>query len=190
MTNYFKYSLDPNDKNFDPIYITACFLDPIRNVIIYKAQTKIAIDHLKSRMNLEEGDAVEEDTPTNAAMMKGSKFLARRLLKNNNISNAKKSPFIRDIDRYKADSESIRAKLCSEATGDIDFLLEDPLDYWVREENKYETNIAQEAEDILCIPACSTSSERLFSVAGFMSAGRKINTKPDNLEKAVIVKTN
>ena len=52
------------------------------------------------------------------------------------VSNAKKSPFIRDIERYKADSESIRAKLCSEATeGDVDFHLEDPFDYSVPEEN-------------------------------------------------------
>ena len=81
-------------------------------------------------MMIEEGEAVE-DSLNNAAVIKGSKFLAGRLLKNNNISNAKKSPFIRDIERYKADSESIRAKLCSEATeGDVDFHLEDPFDVY------------------------------------------------------------
>ena len=30
--------------------------------------------------------------------------------------NANKSLFTRDIDRYKADSETIQAKLCSDAT--------------------------------------------------------------------------
>ena len=190
MSDYFKYARNPEDKNFDPIYYTACFLDPVRNVVLNKEQTKIAIDHLKERMNIVEGEVVE-DIPLAAPVKGKSKFLARRLIKNNNSSNAKKSPFTRDVERFRADCETIQAKLCSDGTDEgFDKSVEDPLDYWVREEKKFETKIAEEAEDILCIPACSTSSERLFSVAGIMSEGRRINTKPDNLEKAVLVKTN
>ena len=40
------------------------------------------------------------------------------------------------------------------------------------------------------MPACSTASERLFSIAGLLSSGKKANTSPENLERAVLVKTN
>ena len=66
-------------------------------------------------MNIVEGEVVEE-TPLSAPVKAKSKFLARRLIKNNNSSNAKKSPFARDVDRFRADCETIQAKLCSDAT--------------------------------------------------------------------------
>ena len=43
--------------------------------------------------------------------------------------NANKSLFTRDIDRYKADCETIQAKLCSDATdNELEKNVEDPRD--------------------------------------------------------------
>ena len=56
--------------------------------------------------------------------------------------------------------------------------MEDPLDYWVESESKYETLLPLIAEDILCIPATSTPSERLFSISGILSSGKMSNISP------------
>ena len=43
--------------------------------------------------------------------------------------NANKSPFTTDIDRYKADCETIQAKLCSDAIDNgLEKYVEDPRD--------------------------------------------------------------
>ena len=55
---------------------------------------------------------------------------------------------------------------------------------------KYETLLAQIAEDILCIPATSTPSERLFSISGLLASGVMSNISPINLEKRVLIKVN
>ena len=68
--------------------------------------------------------------------------------------------------------------------------IDDPLDYWVDNELKYETMLPMIAQDILCIPATSTPSERLFSASGLLTSGRMSNIGPENLEKRVLIKVN
>ena len=48
MSDYFKYAQDPSNKHFDPIHITACYLDPVRNLVLDEKQTEIAICNLKT----------------------------------------------------------------------------------------------------------------------------------------------
>ena len=43
MSDYFKHAQDPSNKHFDPIHITACYLDPVRNLVLDEKKTKIAI---------------------------------------------------------------------------------------------------------------------------------------------------
>ena len=81
MSDYFKHAQDPSNKHFDPIHITACYLDPVRNLVLDEKKTEIAICNLKTL----------------------NKVKLEKILK-----------FI--IDRYKADCETIQAKLCSDAT--------------------------------------------------------------------------
>ena len=48
---------------------------------------------------------------------------------------------------------------------------EDPMDYWIRMLYLGKTQLAAVALDILCIPATSVPSERMFSLCGFLSSG-------------------
>ena len=68
--------------------------------------------------------------------------------------------------------------------------IDDPLDYWAENEAKYETILPLCAQDILCIPATSTPSERLFSASGLLASGVMSNISPVNLEKRVLIKVN
>ena len=52
---------------------------------------------------------------------------------------------------------------------------DNPLEYWISVKCLCSTRLADVATDLLCIPASSVPSERLFSVAGVMCAGE--NTK-------------
>ena len=76
------------------------------------------------------------------------------------------------------------------AASDEESPIDDPLDFWVENESKYETMIPLIAQDILCIPATSTPSERLFSASGLLSSGVMSNISPENLEKRVLIKVN
>ena len=48
MSVYFKYAQDPSNKHFDPIHITACYLDPVRNLVLDEKKPEIAICNLKT----------------------------------------------------------------------------------------------------------------------------------------------
>lgn len=48
--------------------------------------------------------------------------------------------------------------------------IDDPLDYWVQNESKYEPILPVTAQDILVIPATNTLSERLFSASVLLSS--------------------
>ncbi len=64
----------------------------------------------------------------------------------------------------------------------------DPLNFWT--ENEKYPKLALLAEDILVTPASSTPIERIFSVAGYSSSGRRNRLAGSNLENEVLIKTN
>ena len=41
MSEYFKYAQDPSNKHFDPIHITACYLDPVRNLVLDEKKQRL-----------------------------------------------------------------------------------------------------------------------------------------------------
>lgn len=78
-----------------------------------------------------------------------------------------------------ADPSSSAASGSSRAEPEIvEVAMDDPLDYWVEYEAKFETIMPIVAQDILIIPATSTSSERLFSVSGMLSGGKMSSISP------------
>jgi len=67
---------------------------------------------------------------------------------------------------------------------------EDPQLYWNRMRPICTTRLADVAADLLTVPASSVPSERLFSVAGVMCAGKKHAISDANLERRVLLKCN
>ena len=115
--------------------------------------------------------------------------------------------FSRDLEKYRADSERIRFdggtksrgetslatggsevddnqlvggdQLVEDGDGNLEEVaMDDPLDYWVEHEARFETILPLIAEDILIIPATSTPRERLFSVSGILSGGKMSSISP------------
>jgi hypothetical protein len=60
---------------------------------------------------------------------------------------------------------------------------------WIRN-NWWVKYLFQVACDLLCVPATSTPSERLFSQSGLLSGHRFSRTTPKNLEYRVLAKLN
>lgn len=56
--------------------------------------------------------------------------------------------------------------------------------------NEFKTDVCEVAMDLFCVPSTSTSSERLFSCAGYLSQNRSARITAKNLERRCIVKTN
>ena len=65
----------------------------------------------------------------------------------------------------------------------------DPLTFWTENEKKY-PKLALLAQDLLVTPASSTPIERVFSVAGYSSSGRRNRLAGSNLESEILIKTN
>ena len=78
--------------------------------------------------------------------------------------------FATDLDRLKKDSIDALSQLQAKK----DHKPEDPMEYWTKVGCLCSTRLADLAVDLLTIPASSVPSERLFSVAGVMCAGRAI----------------
>ena len=211
---YFKHVLDPTCDEFDPIYHLATFLDPIFSQVLTQDQNKIAIAALKARIkgemikkgedweNILEHTGEGETDSTKKTLFRGFKHISNLIASAQSSDKAKSTPFSRDLELYKAEIQRVllaRAQAETpvstelhpeETREDEESPIDDPLDYWSENESKYETLLAQIAEDILCIPATSTPSERLFSISGLLASGVMSNISPINLEKRVLIKVN
>lgn len=98
------------------------------------------------------------------------------------------------MDAYVREAEVVVAddNANNEEQDPVDLVVGDPLDFWVRQllSKDYKTDLPSLICDLLCAPSTSTSSERLFSVSGYLSQNRSANITPKNLERRCLVKTN
>ena len=215
MQSYYRYVLDPACDVFDPIYHLATYLDPLFSQILNVDQVKIATDCLKERMKVEmvkkgvnletvfEKNGDGDTEVTRMTQFRGFKHISSMIANVQSNDKARSTTFGRDLDLFKAEIQRVLLKRqCSsgpsegideddlESHQDEECPIDDPLDYWVDNELKYETMLPMIAQDILCIPATSTPSERLFSASGLLTSGRMSNIGPENLEKRVLIKVN
>ena len=211
MNYYYRYVLEPENDDFDPIYHLAMFLDPLFSQILNSDQIKIASDALKQRIKEEmvrkgiELETVFEkigdgDTePFKKTQFRGFKHISNLIANVQSNDKAKSTSFGRDLDLFKAEIQRVLLLRTldrddeeqeTENEEDEECPIEDPLGYWVQNESKYETLLPLVAQDILCIPATSTPSERLFSASGLLASGVMSNISPGNLEKRVLIKVN
>lgn len=69
-------------------------------------------------------------------------------------------------------------------------LSENPLDYWINNNNGLVSKFKNVAMEILCVPASSASVERLFSKCGLSCLGRRNRLTDKNLRMEVVIKSN
>ena len=58
MSDYFKYAQDPSNKHFDPIHITACYLDPVRNLVLDEKKTE-TLNKVKLKIFILQGQSIK-----------------------------------------------------------------------------------------------------------------------------------
>ena len=94
------------------------------------------------------------------------------------------------LKKFRHLSEMIRQRLENEeqnlAIVEVD---EDPLNYRTKNASIY-GKLSPIAQDILSFPASSTPTERIFSVAGYSSSGRRNGLSGKILETEIMLKTN
>lgn len=102
-----------------------------------------------------------------------------------NIAEIKKkekrpdSPIDVQIQRY------IRKITCTSPPSDVD-----PLQYWIERYKRNESALAAVALDILTAPASSAPAERVFSIAGEITAGKRNRLEKNQLEREVLLRRN
>ena len=68
-----------------------------------------------------------------------------------------------------------------------DSMLSNPLEWWAQHEGKYPI-LSSLARNVLCIPATSAPTERLFSYAGLTIADNRTNLLPDNAAEIIYLR--
>ena len=65
----------------------------------------------------------------------------------------------------------------------------DPIQFWASQEDKYPI-LAPHAIDLLSIPASSAAVERIFSIAGESTIGKRNRLTHSNLEREILLRKN
>jgi hypothetical protein len=76
-----------------------------------------------------------------------------------------------------------------EIDGETELSFSDPLEWWMKREVKY-PYLSMLASRVLCIPATSAPSERLFSTAGLTIANDRSRILPEHAESVIFLKCN
>lgn len=157
------------------------------------------------------------EPPPKKRNIRGFSHLSKDLNEKEKSSVGGSTQYLRDLTKYVADCTVIRAGGIvnekgsrKETDGDgviviedesqnnnsdeseevEEISLKDPLGYWTNNKSKFESPLFEVAQDLLVIPATSTPCERLFSLAGVLSAGKFCKVGPALLERRVILKAN
>jgi hypothetical protein len=118
---------------------------------------------------------LDEDPP---AKKKKSEGLASVLGDIIVVKMEKMSPFKRASDEVEVYKQEDSIPLSS-----------DPLAWWKQNQYKFPL-LSNYAKTVLCIPATSVPSERVFSTAGDIVTGQRANIKSENVDMLLFLKKN
>lgn len=212
----FEKYLDPKNEHFDPIYVSATYLDPSVALILDEAQINAAKTYLlklvregeadkgeasdlTSRAETEnDGGGEEEIDPEeiNPPSPKKSKFsfvekaIQQKLKTLQSEQNENTTTTSADI--LKDEMNRYMRCICSKQIQSVG-TQDEPLEFWKREvQNPTHdlfklTNLAL---DLLCIVASSAPAERTFSTAGDSLKLNRHNLSSKNLEREVLLRLN
>lgn len=189
----FEYATDPSAAKFDPLFVTATFLNPPYREILTDTQTKTAKQYLlelckplEPDTNLQDDDCTyvpDADLQENHEITPPSKrpkllsrvaSLIEEKKKQSNNSTSLSSEE-KEVDRYSKDSFNIE-------------LEDDPFNFW--NTIKDYPIIAPVACDILCVPPSTAPIERVFSTSGESTSGKRNRLTDNNLEREVLLRKN
>ena len=172
----FAYALDQDDENFNPLFVTATYCDPILSEILSKEEKDVAKETLKNRVRDHlirqelstigvvdrESRGLGEPRQKKRKGIKGFGLLSKEFIDKNQTPQGS-TMFSRDLVKYTAEytvlrsggimtkeTEDIIAEDSEEESGEEEMMsIDDPLNYWLENSSKYESPIGLVAQDLL-----------------------------------------
>jgi hypothetical protein len=182
--------LDSTHSKFSPLAAAACFLDPTESLltnddlqiqdILRKAQEYI-VQLVPPVVREEEEEAEESEKGEGAAaepLKKRSRF--KYFSKTHRPSKSSRpKPCVRhEMEKYKQELSHLTEEECSSA-----------LEFWIAQPDHAYPLLKPIALDIIAMPASQAFAERVFSVTGDLSRGRR-NRARVILERSAFLKLN
>jgi hypothetical protein len=180
--------------NFDPIFITATLFDPKFALILNSSQTTASIKFIE-QMKSRTAEEVPKSTINENILEKKSTFLSVQnmilsLMRESNLSieSNVSNEVMSYIDYLKSHfllDFNISENYFGNSAKNSDL---SPFQFWTNSiiEAKFPI-ISKLALEILVIPATQASSERVFSISGDCSTGKRSSINPSKLEREVML---
>lgn len=189
----FKYYYDVSMINFDPIFITATLFDPKFALILNSSQITASIRFIEQMKN-RTAEEVPKSKLNDNLSEKSSTFLSVQ----NMILTVLHESNTRNESNVSSDVYSYIDYLKSQFLLDFNLTKNyfgnsvknsdlSPFQFWTNSiiEAKFPI-ISKAALQILVIPATQASSERVFSISGDCSSGKRSSINPLKLEREVM----
>ena len=165
---------DTNHQHFDEIYLLATMLDPVSSAELtdeYFKKGKSALEDFARKYYLAQS-SMQQD--------------------NDHIISIDQSPVHKIIRRsFKKEKTQPQNPIDLELIQYLNLLdsgnfwnISNPIDFW--KINNQMVLLSKLALEILSVPATSSSAERLFSIAGYLSSGRRASISPFLLRDRVL----
>ena len=185
----FRKYTDPNDSDYEPFFLMSTMLDPRYRVLLNSPQAestkkqllkrlKDAAGHSDSPVSVasETGSPEETDEPPAVKRFHHLSRLIEEKTKEGIEEVSKAPPGKRELEHYLQNTQP----LTEEA---------DALQFWIESDKTYPL-LSSIALDLLTIPGSSTPVERVFSVAGESTSGKRNRLADQNLEREIILRKN
>ena len=157
--------------NYDSVPVLASFMDPrFKNLKFLSTETRDSIvEEIKQRVQ-----CFTEDKPDEGESLEPppKKTALDKLLGPENNDNQIED---HEVDQYLSEKPAARTT--------------QPLEWWKHNSHRF-PNMAELAKHVLCVPATSTPSERIFSKAGITVSKRRCNLKPKNVDAIIFLNHN
>ena len=114
LSSTFGYVIDPESEDFNPIYVSSTFLDPLFHTVVAQDEA-LRAEAVKFLSKLVASGSAEPggDQSTSAIKIKGFPFLRQTV--SNKSADASGSPLSRDINKYLDRASSFMIRTTSEA---------------------------------------------------------------------------
>lgn len=195
----FEFLLKPTSKDFEPIAAAACLLDP-QNVhalfVTGYEPLRVAAKSFISELTFADGENVRTGSTAvqRGAVMSESlkrfKYLSQQL--NSAIANNRQAAGAAVTGVTSEGGGTVSRSLADELRdyeGTIQSInVEHSVQWWVANEHRYPI-LSPIAEDLLAMPASEAYVERIFSICGDLSKGKR-NRAKDSLQRLAFLKLN
>jgi hypothetical protein len=181
----FESILQPTAQDFNPLPAVACLLEPSLSSVLMQPE-HAALFHAAKAYIVQECSASTHDpvpsssdeaNKTSAAALKRFRFLSSKLQAQEPAAGHK---------AHNTDTTAVQIARYMTEAGEADDVI--GIDFWASRKTTY-SSIVPLAEDLLAAPASQAFVERVFSLCGLLTSGRR-NRTSKSLEMRAFLKLN